>query len=244
LTIAGDEARGSIRGAVEAGKIQYALLFGKAYAMKPAASWLEAEMTSDIGVENVVEQPFVFQCSCGTTIETTEKKEICPNCGETIEVVRCVPTPNGKKYTLRISKHPNGWNAQAPLWPPVLQPRAIAQPTLHHQQNPDYNELFRGPGAVPLTWRQLESADYNKRCLRRGLLILLAPLWVPLLLIGVSGLFAPVTREQDRSNARTIEMPEPTDCGLFSGCHYEKRVNPVNDKRGSHTVVTWERVND
>jgi predicted RNA-binding Zn-ribbon protein involved in translation (DUF1610 family) len=211
--------------------------------MKPAASRLEAEMTSDIGVERVVEQPFLFHCSCGAAIETSEKKEICPDCGESIEVVRCVPTPNGKRYTLRISKHRNGWNAQAPLWPPVLQPRAIARPTRHHEE-PDHTGLFRGTDAVPQTRSHLQSPDLNKRYLRLGLLILLAPIWVPLLLVLLRLVFAPLTVEQDRSNASVIEMPEPTDCGLFSGCRYEKRVIHINDKRGAHTLVTWQRVSD
>jgi hypothetical protein len=177
-------------------------------------------MTSDIGVEHVVERPFLFQCSCGATIETREKKEICPDCGETIEVVGCVPTPNGKKYTLRISKHGNGWNAQAPLWPPVLQPRAIAQPTRHHHEEP----------------------DHEKRFLRSGLLILL---------LAAFSIFAySVPAETYQEWIALVENPKPSDCdwsitplgGKY--CHYESSFHHVNDRKGDHVVVTWQRVND
>jgi hypothetical protein len=39
---------------------------------------------------------------------------------------------------------------------------------------------------------------------------------------------------------RMIIEPEPTDCGMFSGCHYLKHIR--YDK--GYTIVTWERVTD
>jgi predicted RNA-binding Zn-ribbon protein involved in translation (DUF1610 family) len=73
--------------------------------------WLmEDAMTSEIGVEHVEGQLLAFHCSCGAFIQTRERKKTCPDCGETVEVVRCVSKPRGNKYTLRISKHRNGWS--------------------------------------------------------------------------------------------------------------------------------------
>jgi hypothetical protein len=92
----------------------------RVYAISPSDVTLEVEMTSDLGVERGIDHPFRFHCSCGAIIETTAKKEICRNCGETIEVVRCVPRPYGDKYTLRISKHRHGWNEQSTVWPPGI----------------------------------------------------------------------------------------------------------------------------
>lgn len=37
-------------------------------------------------------------------------------------------------------------------------------------------------------------------------------------------------------------MPQPTDCGWFSGRHCE--IIHINDKRGEHIIVTCQRVDD
>ena len=177
-------------------------------------------MTSDIGVGQVVEQPFLFHCSCGATIETTEKEEICPDCGETIAVVRCVPTSSGKKYTLRISKHRCDTNIEPLLWPPVLQPRAIALPTRHHHEEP----------------------DHEKKLLRSGLLILL--------LAAFSIIAYSVPAETYQEWIALVKTPKPSDCDWSIAplggkyCHYESSFYHVNDRKGDHVVVTWQRVND
>jgi hypothetical protein len=171
-------------------------------------------MTSDLDVERIL-----VHCSCGAAIAMCGKKETCSDCGETIEIVRCVPTPHGPKYKLRISKH--RWKTEPLLWPPGLPPAATTHQTWHHH----------------------EPADFNKRCLRLGLLILLAPLYLPLVFALL--IHEAETVKQDQSNARIIELAQPpTDCGFFSGCHYERREIHGNDKRGPYIVVTWERVND
>jgi len=198
-------------------------------------------MTSGVGVEHGLDHPFRFHCSCGAIIETTAKREICRDCGETIEVVRCVPRPHGDKYTLRISKHRRGWNDAPTFCLPVTMPK---RRRAHHPRPLlDPNQSFRTPVTIQGARHYLEPEDYNERCLRRGLLILLSPLWVPLLLAFLTLVFAPVTVER-RSADRTIETPEPADCGLFSGCHYEKRLLSVKDNEGGHIIVTWQRVND
>jgi predicted RNA-binding Zn-ribbon protein involved in translation (DUF1610 family) len=116
------------------------------YAARPAAAWLEAGMTSEIGVERVGEQQFLFHCSCGATIETSQKREICPDCGETIEVIRCVPTPDGKKYTLRISKHKHGRSQEPLLWPLDSHP---SNRWPRHQNKEESNEqLFHAVAAT------------------------------------------------------------------------------------------------
>jgi hypothetical protein len=92
------------------------------------------------------------------------------------------------------------------------------------------------------TWHYHESPDFNKRCFWLGLLILLAPFYLPLVFAFL--IHAPETVQQDQSNARIIETAQPTDCGSFSGCHYKRHVSHGNDKQGEYILVTWERVND
>jgi hypothetical protein len=199
-------------------------------------------MTSDLGVERGVDHPFRFHCSCGAIIETSAKKEICHDCGETIEVIQCVPRPHGDKCTLRITKHRHRSHTQPIIWPPVTTstrrrarpPRALLDP----------NEPFRNRTTMQRTRYYLEPDDYNERCLRKGVLILLSPLWVPLIVAFLALVFSPPRVPLSQPADRTIETPEPTDCGLFSGCHYEKRLLSVKDNEGGHIVVMWQRVND
>lgn len=105
------------------------------------------EMTSDLDVGRIVEflggrlnsansiaprpqpQRIVVHCSCGATIPTCGKKETCSHCGATIEVVRCVLTPHGPKYKLRINKRP--WKTEPLLWPVALHPAASTHQTWH-----------------------------------------------------------------------------------------------------------------
>jgi hypothetical protein len=199
-------------------------------------------MTSDLGVERGVEHPFRFHCSCGAIIETAAKKEICHDCGETVEVVQCVPRPHGDKYTLRISKHRHGRNEQSTIWPPVTTSSRRREPRPRALRDP--NEPFRNWATMQRRRYYLEPDDYNERCLRNGLLILLSPLWMPLLLALLALVFSPATVEQSQSDNRMIETSKPTDCGLFSGCHYEKYLRSVKDDQGGHIVVQWRRVND
>ena len=77
-------------------------------------------MTSELSVEGIVEEQFFFHCSCGATFETSSTRVTCGDCGETVEVVRCVPTATGKKYKLRISRQRRGWTRELALWPPVF----------------------------------------------------------------------------------------------------------------------------
>ena len=198
-------------------------------------------MTSDIGVEHIAEQPFLFHCSCGAAIETSEKMVTCGDCGETVEVRRCVARPNGKKYTLRISKHRRDSNTE-----PLLAGcgTATTHSTWPHYEAPEHSRLFRSMSATQPVPRHREVPDYSGRFVRLGLLILLSPVWIPALLLFVSLVFGPPTAEQDRSDTSVTEMPKPTDCGLFSGCHYEKRVIHLTDKQGEHIIVDWQRVDD
>ena len=198
-------------------------------------------MTSDIGVEHIAEQPFLFHCSCGAAIETSEKMVTCGDCGETVEVRRCITTPYGKKYTLRISKHRRDGNTE-----PILSGcrAAPAHATWPHHEAPDYDRLFRSGSATDPARRYYQTPDYNERFTFLGLAILLSPLWMPALLIFFSFVFEPPVVEQQRSDPRVIEMPQPTDCGWLSGCHYKRRLINFTDKQGAHTIVEWERVND
>jgi hypothetical protein len=164
-------------------------------------------MTSD--VERVVEQAFLFHCSCGVTIETSEKKEICRNCGETVEVRRWVATADGKKYSLRISKHRHRLSKEPQLWPVGPMP----QPAVHS------NETRRRTG------HHLVSLDYNERFLRAGLLTLLAPLYLPLALLLVLCV-APVQVEQDQPHHYVRHDVRVYD---ERGVHTVRRWERVND---------------
>jgi hypothetical protein len=74
-------------------------------------------------------QRILVHCSCGAAIATCGKKETCSYCGAAIEVVRCVLTPHGPKYKLRINKHP--WKTEPLLWPLVLQPAGTTHQRWH-----------------------------------------------------------------------------------------------------------------
>jgi hypothetical protein len=147
------------------------------YAIR-SAEWLEAEMTSDIGVERAIQQKFLFHCSCGAPIETSEEKETCRDCGKTIEVVSCVPTPEGKKYSLRISRRGNKESYLRPTGP-IPRPAVSGSDRRHR------------------TGHRLESPSYNERFLGLGVLTLLSPFYLPLF-VAFFLCIAPVTVDQER----------------------------------------------
>jgi hypothetical protein len=158
-----------------------------------------------------------YHCSCGAAIDTSAQKEVCSDCGNSIEVLGVSTTPKGEKYSLRISKEkpkaiqkPSAW-VPPPNWDLDLQPR-------------------------------LQPPDSNKRYAYLGLMILLAPIYVPLLLSSMEYMASRIYNDQPAANANVIKMPKPTDCGLFSGCHYEERVS--RDSHTGKTVFTWERIQD
>lgn len=51
------------------------------------------------------EAAMTFHCCCGATLQATARTIVCPECGETVEVVRCAAVHGGQKYKLRISRH-------------------------------------------------------------------------------------------------------------------------------------------
>jgi len=160
-------------------------------------------MASAMSVERSRERRIIFQCLCGTHIVTSMKTVTCANCGKTMEAQRV--------RTRRQRQH-----QEPSLWPLVFS-MAATHRTRHGQKGSDYHQLFR----------RLESPNYNERCLRLGFLILLAPLWVPLLSILLIPMFAPLIPEQDRPH------------------HYERHEVQVIDGRGGvHTIPTWKRVDD
>jgi len=162
-------------------------------------------MTSDLGVERVEE--FLFHCYCGATIKTSDKKETCRDCGAYIEIVSHVPTREGEKYKLRIKKHP--WDIEPLLWPPVLQsvtPTHVTSERRTTPEAPGYSVQFRSMATTHPTWRPYAAPDFDKRCVQLGLLILLAPIYLPLLLaflVFLGAVFAPPpTVQQDRPHDR------------------------------------------
>jgi hypothetical protein len=165
-------------------------------------------MTSDVGVEHV-EQQFTFHCSCGAAIETSEKRIACWNCGETIELRRCIPTPNGRKYVLRISKRRPSFEAQQFVWP----------------------SGFRADTTMQGVRRRRDLPDHSQRYIRLGLLILLSPLWVPMLLILFVAVFGPPP-------AKPVPQQDQPH-------HYVRNdIIVIDSKGGRHTIPHWNRVDD
>lgn len=163
-------------------------------------------MTSTIGVERKGERRFLYHCPCGSNIATNEKAVTCANCGKTMEVQR-------------VRKRRQRRNPEPSLWPLVFS--TTTHRTRHRHKRADYHQLFNS----------LESPDYNERCLRVGFLILFSPLWVPLLWIFLSSIFAPLVAplipEQDRPH------------------HYVKHNVVLHNGRGrALNFPTWERVDD
>ncbi len=165
-------------------------------------------MTSDVGVEHI-EQPITFHCSCGAAIETSEKKETCWNCGETVEVRRRIPTPGGDKYVLRISKRRPRFEAQQFIWPRGFNLETTVRGTRHRR----------------------DASDHSQRYIRLGLLILLSPVWVPMVLILFFALLGPPP-------AKPVAQEDQPH-------HYERHDIVVFDSKGGrHLVPTWKRVDD
>ena len=118
--------------------------------MKPTAGWSK-EMASDIGVERVVERQFLFHCTCGATIETSETKETCRNLWQDHQVRRCLATSDGKKYTLRVSKHRRHRNAEPLQWHRSFSANETTARERPHRHLPEYKPFKSLPWLlVPL----------------------------------------------------------------------------------------------
>ena len=200
---------------------------------------MTSDIDSDLGLEKVVERQFLFHCSCGAAIETSETMVTCGECGETIEIRRRVPTPKGTKYTLRISKHRRDVPPEPFSGPLVLRPSASWQPTAHRQEALDRHQLF--PSRTTVTTmrsspHRYETSDPEKRSLHLGLLILL------LAVFSIIAYSVPAETYQEWS--ALARSPRPRDCDWSSTCHYESSFRNVHDGNGEHLVVIWQRVND
>ena len=108
---------------------------GGAYIMRFSAGG-EDKVLSELGGEHFVGRQFLFHCSCGATIEMSQKKETCPDCGETVEVIRCVATAKGKKYALKVRKGRKRWNIEPPF-----RPMGFVLAAVHPVGAPDVQRL-------------------------------------------------------------------------------------------------------
>ncbi|HET6181477.1 MAG TPA: hypothetical protein VFE61_31455 [Candidatus Sulfotelmatobacter sp.] len=184
-------------------------------------------MTSESGVE----PRFHFRCSCGADIETTDKKEICPACGKSIEVLGCIEKRQGKKYVLRITKRRNDWNTAAPLWP-LGRGSTTTRATQHQHETPLYERL---PGSVDTAWPKVEP---ETRFRRLGFLILL----IGAVFIVLASIFG-------SEDFAVLTTPKPSDCDWSTRplgnkhCHYKSIVMRAGDDQ-TQIKVTWERVID
>lgn len=171
-------------------------------------------MTAALGVERSRHRKFLFRCPCGTNVITSKKTVACAGCGKVMEVHR-------------VRERRRHRSAEPLLWPLVCSTPITSRPR-HHLRGADYHQLFCSMARTHSgMWYPLESPDYNERCWRSALLFLLAPIWVPLLWMLLSPVFASVLPQQDRSH------------------HYERHdIHVVDSRGGVHTVPTWKRVDD
>lgn len=193
-------------------------------------------MTSEIGVEHVVEQQLVFRCSCGAAIEMTRKKETCADCGKTIEVVRCVATPKGKKYTLKVRQRRKGWNTEPHMRPSGVVPAAVHPPQRPFEATDNHKRSGNTDSTQPGGYPEAPNYDKGFKWLGSLMLLLGALLLVPLT-IGPERLAIAMSRK-------------PSDCDWLSQplgdkhCHYEGSAVHDDHPGGDHISVKWQRVND
>lgn len=162
--------------------------------------------------EPVTAKLMSFHCRCGHRISTGNSKVICDNCGETVQIIGCKDTAHGKKYSLRISHRHREWNPQPAIgaWRPVVENRSPKQ-------------------------RQ----DPNRRYVRLGLLILLAPIYLPLVFVGLTTMIHLQKQQSPPANAAIVETPRPDDCGISKGCYYLETY--VYEEQTGRWVAVWER---
>jgi hypothetical protein len=188
-------------------------------------------VTSEAGVEHVVERPFLFHCSCGAAIEMRQKKETCQDCGETVEVIRCVSTAKGKKYALRVRKRRNRWNIEPPV-----SPIGVVLATVHPLEAPDKHKLSSTNTTQPM--RHQETPNLERRFRWLGLLMIL---FGALLLVPLS-----LSPEQ----LAIVMSQKPRDCDWITlpigdkHCHYEGSAVHDNPPNGDHISVNWRRESD
>ncbi len=162
--------------------------------------------------EPVIANRVSFHCRCGHRISTGDSKIICDNCGETVEVIGCKDTDHGKKYSLRISHHRREWNPEPVRW---------GGRTTLGQRSPN------------------RARDDGRRYLRLGILILLAPICLPLVLVGFTTMIHIEKQQMPPMNAAIVETPRPDDCGISKGCYYLKSY--VYNDQTREWVAIWER---
>jgi len=158
-----------------------------------------------------------FHCSCGEPISTDDIKVTCPECGETVEVVSCKDSPDGRKYSLRISRRLREWNPEPVRW-------------------------AWGSRPAPDTRMPRLTGDPNKRYTRLGALILVAPLCAYLFVAGFNRLAGGARPRTVPAGAPVVEEPQPDDCSLTRGCYYKKIYTLDSESEVWH--VAWVRVND
>lgn len=198
-------------------------------------------MTSDPDVEYGIGKTYLFHCSCGATIETTEQKETCADCGAIIEVVRCVDVHHARKYTLKIRKRRSEWTAQppanlAPLGTATIRHRAWQTPT-PLDSDPSWNSVT----VAQRGRRHHEVYDREKTFLRFGIMILL--------LVVFAAILYSLPEEKVQRWRALAANPAPSGCDWATPpvgdkhCHYEPIFHYVSG-RGGEVTVTWYRIND
>jgi hypothetical protein len=191
----------------------------------------EDKVASELDDEDLVGRQFLFHCSCGAAIEMRQKKETCRNCGETVEVIRCVGTAKGQKYALRFRKRRKRSNLEPPGWP-----MGVVLAAVHPLGAPDKQKLRSSTDTTQPSRKETPDIEKGFRWLGLLMILLGALLLVPLT-VGPEQL-------------AIVMSQKPSDCDWLTlplgdkDCHYEGSAVHDRNPNGDHISVKWQRVND
>ncbi len=188
-------------------------------------------MAPELGDDHFVGRQLLFHCSCGATIEVRQKKETCPDCGETVEVIRSVATAKGKKYALRVRKRRKRWNIEPPVWPMDVVLAAV-----NPLGAPDKQKLRSRTDTTQPSPDQTPNIEKGFRRLGWLMLLLGALLLVPLT-VGPEQLAIVLSQKPSDCDWLTLPLGE-------KHCHYEGSAVHIRNPNGDHIRVEWQRVRD
>ncbi len=191
----------------------------------------EDKVAPELGDEHFVGRQFLFHCSCGATIEMRQKKETCPDCGETVEVIRCVATAKGKKYALRVRKSRKRWNIEPPV-----RPMGVVLAAVHPVGAPDKQKLRSRTDTTQPGRNETPNIEKGFRRLGWLMLLLGALLLVPLT-VGPEQLAILMSQKPSDCDWLTLPLGE-------KHCHYEGIAVHIRNPNGDHIRVEWQRVRD